>query len=117
MLLLGHVLVLATLRVMPLGDLITDGGTKARSYRYHLNKLLANGGEDGLHWIGSMSGVYDKKAGLNASAGFTVSGDDAWCAGPHRVYGYLQHSYRDIYSWTIGHKTLKLLQASRGSAA
>mmetsp|Transcript_15688 Transcript_15688/g.35146 ORF Transcript_15688/g.35146 Transcript_15688/m.35146 type:complete len:302 (-) Transcript_15688:134-1039(-) len=54
--------------LLPLGDSITDGGTAATSYRYHLLKLLNRAGH-AVAWTGSLSGVYDRNHGTNVSAG------------------------------------------------
>ena len=45
-----------SLLVLPLGDSITDGGAKQRSYRFHLHTLLAAAGHR-VRWAGSMAGV------------------------------------------------------------
>ena len=54
--------------ILPLGDSITDGGTKLRSYRYHLGKLLERAGHH-CAWAGSLSGVYDRRHGENVTTG------------------------------------------------
>ena len=54
--------------ILPLGDSITDGGTKLRSYRYHLAKLLERAGHN-VDWAGSLTGVYNRLEGENVSAG------------------------------------------------
>jgi len=54
--------------LLPLGDSITDGGTAATSYRYHLLKLLSRAGH-AVTWTGSLSGVYDRNYGANVSTG------------------------------------------------
>ena len=65
------------IRLMPLGDSITDGGTKHRSYRYHLHRLLARG-EHHVQWVGSMQGVFDLLKGRNATRGRPLRGEDDW---------------------------------------
>ena len=45
-----------TFSLMALGDSITDGGAKLRSYRFHLHQSLARSGYE-VEWVGSMLGV------------------------------------------------------------
>eukprot|EP00965_Chrysotila_dentata_P185692 6130475-Pleurochrysis_carterae.AAC.1 len=47
-------------KLLPLGDSITDGGLKTRSYRYHLHQLLQQE-QHRVEWVGSMHGVYDRR--------------------------------------------------------
>lgn len=62
------------LRLLPLGDSITDGGAKQRSYRYHLHLLLERYGYRRIQWLGSMAGIFDKSIGRNASRGTVLRG-------------------------------------------
>lgn len=61
------------IRLLPLGDSITDGGAKQRSYRYHLHRLLELHGQH-VQWLGTMAGVFDKSVGRNASRGALLRG-------------------------------------------
>ena len=56
-----------SLRLLALGDSITDGGAKLRAYRYHLHRSLQ--GYAKPRWLGTMAGIYDKQQGRNASRG------------------------------------------------
>ena len=62
------------IRLLALGDSITDGGAKLRSYRYHLHGILQRHGHGSTHWLGTMHGVFDKQLGRNASAGVLLRG-------------------------------------------
>ena len=57
--------------VLALGDSITDGGTKERSYRYLLHGLLARAGHR-VRWAGSLAGVYDRPPSEAGAAGATI---------------------------------------------
>lgn len=59
--------------LLALGDSITDGGSKVRSYRYHLHQMLVHAGHR-VRWAGSMTGVYDLQRGRNATSGRLVRG-------------------------------------------
>lgn len=64
-----------TVRLLPLGDSITDGGSKLRSYRYHMHRLAAHGPHPRrIAWIGTMAGVYDRQQGSNATRGLVQVG-------------------------------------------
>lgn len=58
----------AELRILPLGDSITDGGAKTRAYRYHMHAGLSRMHRP-VRWLGSMHGVYDRRTGRNATSG------------------------------------------------
>ena len=59
---IAHVVLPDPVLLMPLGDSITDGGAKSRSYRFHLHKLLTQDAVN-IRWVGSMLGVYDGRYG------------------------------------------------------
>ena len=63
-----------SIRLLALGDSITDGGAKQRSYRYHLHTLLARDDRHSVRWLGSMHGTFDRQQGRNASAGVVLRG-------------------------------------------
>ncbi|EOD31327.1 hypothetical protein EMIHUDRAFT_232122 [Emiliania huxleyi CCMP1516] len=74
------------LRLLALGDSITDGGVKARAWRYHLHASLSREGRS-VRWLGSMLGVYDRKIGelckflaarRNATAGAPLGSEADW---------------------------------------
>ena len=67
----------APLRLLPLGDSITDGDSKHTSYRYHLHRIFTEQ-QTSIEWMGSMEGVYDRQLGRNASSGEAVEGDADW---------------------------------------
>ena len=63
--------------LMALGDSITDGGAKLRSYRFHLHQSLARSGYE-VEWLGSMLGVHDKLPDANTTTGRPVLDDPDW---------------------------------------
>ena len=75
------------MRLFPMGDSITDGGLKVRSYRYHLYQLLSHAGMH-VEWLGSMQGVYDRRKGRNASTGVVIAGQDDWPLAAQRHEGH-----------------------------
>lgn len=86
--------------LMPLGDSITDGGTKLRSYRFHLHQSLARSGYE-VEWLGSMLGVHDKLPDANTTTGRPVLDDREWPLAKQRHEGH--------WGWTAeqvlqGHK-------------
>jgi hypothetical protein len=86
--------------LMPLGDSITDGGTKLRSYRFHLHQSLARSGYE-VEWLGSMLGVHDKLPDANTTTGRPVLDDPEWPLAKQRHEGH--------WGWTAeqvlqGHK-------------
>ena len=86
--------------LMPLGDSITDGGTKLRSYRFHLHQSLARSGYE-VEWLGSMLGVHDKLPDANTTTGRPVLDDREWPVAKQRHEGH--------WGWTAeqvlqGHK-------------
>lgn len=83
------------IRIFPLGDSITDGGTKQRSYRYHLHQVLIRSGRR-MQWVGSMSGVFDKMQGRNASSGALVRGVADWPPPAQRHEGHWGWTSRQI---------------------
>ena len=98
------------IRVLALGDSITDGGTKLRSYRFHLHGILKRHGHDNVRWLGSMHGVFDKQQGRNASAGVVLRGPQ------HAEWPPAAQSHEGHWGWTSrqllrGHER----QAQRGS--
>ena len=82
-------------RLLPLGDSITDGGTMGRSYRYHLHGLLEGTGRR-IEWVGSMAGVHDKRQGRNASSGVLVQGMKDWPPSAQRHEGHWGWTSRQI---------------------
>ena len=86
--------------LMALGDSITDGGAKLRSYRFHLHQSLARSGYE-VEWLGSMLGVHDKLPDANATSGRPVLDDPDWPLAKQRHEGH--------WGWTAeqvlqGHK-------------
>ena len=77
----------APIRLMALGDSITDGGTKHRSYRYHLHRLLSHS-EHRVQWVGSMHGVFDLLKGRNATRGRPLREEDDWPLGAQHHEGH-----------------------------
>ncbi|KAL1523159.1 hypothetical protein AB1Y20_018114 [Prymnesium parvum] len=77
----------SAVRLMALGDSITDGGTKHRSYRYHLHRLLQKAGLQ-VEWVGSMRGVFDLLKGRNASRGKPVRWQPDWPLDAQRHEGH-----------------------------
>ena len=73
--------------LLPLGDSITDGGSKVRSYRYHLHQLLATAGHE-VEWLGSMLGVHDRTDGANATAGVPLLDARDWPVEKQRHEGH-----------------------------
>ena len=63
---IGNVAKPNAVTLLPLGDSITDGGMKQRSYRFHLHQLFEENGHR-VRWVGSMHGVYDKQLQRNAT--------------------------------------------------
>ena len=99
------------IRLLPLGDSITDGGAKLRSYRYHLHQLLAERGHQ-VEWLGSMRGVFDKQLGRNASRGVVLRGKD------HADWPEAAQAHEGHWGWTTrqvlrGHER----QPQRGAIA
>lgn len=84
---------MAELRILALGDSITDGGLKMRAYRYHLHVEL---GRDrrAVRWLGSMQGVYDRKIGRNATSGVVLPDEADWPAEAQHHEGH--------WGWTAG---------------
>jgi lysophospholipase L1-like esterase len=73
--------------LLPLGDSITDGGSKPRSYRYHLHRLLSESGYE-VDWLGSMVGVHDRLTGANATAGRPLLDEADWPLAKQRHEGH-----------------------------
>ncbi len=88
------------LRLLPLGDSITDGGARLRSYRYHLYRLLAASAHAQTMWVGSMAGVYDKSSGRNATSGRLVRARDDWPVEAQAHEGHWGWTSRDVL---LGH--------------
>jgi len=63
--------------LLALGDSITDGGSKLRSYRFHLHRLFSRSGHE-VEWLGSMLGVHDRLTGANATAGRQLLNEVDW---------------------------------------
>ena len=89
-----------TFSLMALGDSITDGGAKLRSYRFHLHQSLARSGYE-VEWLGSMLGVHDKLPDANTTTGRPVLDDPDWPLAKQRHEGH--------WGWTAeqvlqGHK-------------
>ena len=73
--------------LLPLGDSITDGGSRVRSYRYHLHTLLAAAGYE-VEWLGSMQGVHDRNDGANATTGVPLLDARDWPVEKQRHEGH-----------------------------
>lgn len=73
--------------LLPLGDSITDGGSRVRSYRYHLHRLLVAAGYE-VEWLGSMVGVHDRNDGANATAGVPLLDARDWPVEKQRHEGH-----------------------------
>ena len=83
------------LTLLPLGDSITDGGTKQRSYRYHLHKLFDRNGHN-IRWVGSMHGVHDRLVGRNATTGVVVRDALDWPSAAQRHEGHWGWTSRQV---------------------
>jgi len=95
------------LRILPLGDSITDGGTKTRAYRYHMHVELTRQ-QRPVRWLGSMHGVYDRKFGRNATSGVPVVGQEDWPVEAQHHDGHWGWSSQEVLR---GHRR----QPQRGS--
>ena len=73
--------------LMPLGDSITDGGSKLRSYRFHLHQSLSRSGYE-VEWLGSMLGVHDKVPDANITTGRPLLNDPEWPLAKQRHEGH-----------------------------
>ena len=63
--------------MLPLGDSITDGGSKMRAFRYYMHVQLTRE-HRAVRWLGSMHGVYDRKVGRNATSGVVQEDQPDW---------------------------------------
>jgi lysophospholipase L1-like esterase len=81
--------------LLPLGDSITDGGMKQRSYRFHLHQLFEENGHR-VRWVGSMHGVYDKQLQRNATAGVLVRDAPDWPVAAQRHEGHWGWTSRQV---------------------
>ena len=70
-----------------LGDSITDGGSKLRSYRFHLHQSLTRSGYK-VEWLGSMLGVHAKLPDANITSGRPVLDDPEWPLAKQRHEGH-----------------------------
>ena len=99
----------SVITLLPLGDSITDGGAKQRSYRYHLHRRIERA-RYRVRWVGSMRGVHDKQLGRNATSGALVHDANDWPTTVQRHEGHWGWT-----SWQVlrGHER----QPQRGALA